>query len=431
MKVLFVDYQHYPAPDANGNCVEVLRQQLGKLGVSSDVLTIQKSCKTPAQQTDINGCIYREPVWATQRRLRPEEGKPVWQEILRLPFAITARIAHRLISDRYTVQERTFSWRACTRLCKKLSFLCEQNSYDWVVAVSSPYCIHEIAAHAELHRTKLAFYYLDPYSAHALFPPENRGGRMKLELQTLAKANAVFASLEHEQDWRTTQLSQYIDRVHFLPYPNMEPHSNPIPKQEHTEENIDLVYMGALYDKVRYPGAMLLLFEKMLALEPRLRLFVVGSKGGDIVKQQLREAQQRLGERLVCMGPVPLPQAAEKIHQADCVVNLGNCMKNQMPSKLLDYIAEGKPILNISHNKPCNTAPYIERYPWALQFYEEELNDEQNLRKAAENAVAFVLQHRGECLAWETVKDMMAGFTAQDVAKQFLAILQGAGVTCK
>lgn len=419
MKILFLDYQHYPAPDATGNCVESLRRQLGVLGVSSDVLAIKKSRKMPAYHTDANGCIYLEPVWAAQRRLRPETGESLWHAALRLPVAITVRIAHRLLSDRYTAHEKMFSWKACTRLRKKLCALCQQNSYDWVVAVAGPYYIHEVAAHAELQQTKLALYYLDPYSTHELFSKENSNARMQQELQTLAKADVVFASLEHESDWRTTRLSQYIDKVHFLPYPNMEPHDTTILKQKDTKK-IDLLYMGALHDKVRYPGTMLLLFEKMLAQEPRLRLFVVGYRSGDIVKRQLAEAQQRLGEHLVCLGPVPLPQAVERIRQADCVINLGNYMKNQMPSKLLDYIAEGKPILNISHNKPCNTAPYIERYPWALQFYEQELKSERELQKAAENAVAFVRQHCGKSLAWESVQKAMAGFTAQDVAKQFL-----------
>lgn len=427
MRILFFDHCHYPAVSANGNCVESLRRQLGKLGISSDVLTFKTSREMPSCQTDENGCVYLEPTWAIHRKLRPRSGMTRCQIILHFPVAVVVRIAQRLLGDRYTVQERTYPWKACTSLCKKLSILCKQNQYDWVVAVSGPYCIHEIAAHADLQQAKLALYYLDPYSAHTLFPPENRDGRIKLELQTLAKADAVFASLEHEPDWRTTPLSQAIDKAHFLPYPNLEPHrsSPPDPNKEHTqEETINLLYMGALHDKVRYPWAMLALFEKMLAIDPRLRLHVVGYRSGEVVAQQLEKAQQRLGERLICADPVPLPQAMEQIRRADCVINLGNCMKNQMPSKLLDYIAEGKPILNISHNKPCNTAPYIERYPWALQFYEEELNDEQNLRKAAENAVAFVLQHRGKCLEWETVKDAMAGFTAQDVARQFLSVLQ-------
>lgn len=425
VRILFFDYQHYPAPDANGNCVQMLRQQLGEMGISSDVLAFKTSRKMPAYQTDANGSIYLEPVWATQRRIRPVNG--VWNcsAILHIPVAIAARVAHRLLSDRYTVQEKVFSWKACTRLCKKLSRLCRKNDYDWVVAVSGPYCVHEIAAHADLKQAKLALYYLDPYSAHALFSQENRNARLQQELQTLDKADVVFASLEHEPDWRASELSRYIGKVHFLPYPNLKPHDRTVLNEENEKgKNIDLLYMGALHDKVRYPQAMFLLFERMLALEPCLRLSVVGYKSGAIVKQQLAEARQRLGDRLICEGPVPFLQAMEQIQQADCVINLGNCMKNQMPSKLLDYIAEGKAILNISHNRPCNTAPYIERYPWALQFYEQELKKEKDLQNAAENAVTFVRGHRGKCLTWESVQDAMAGFTAQDVAQQFFAALQ-------
>lgn len=425
MKLLFFDYQHYPAPDANGNCVEMLRRQLGALGICSDVLAFKTSRKMPSQKTDANGCIYLESVWATQRRIKSDHGTLDIKAVLHMPIAFGARIAHRLLSDRYTIQERTFSWKACTHLCKKLSQLCRENQYDWVVAVSAPYCIHEIAAHAKLHQARLALYYLDPFSAHELFSKENRNGRIQRELQVLSKADIVFASLEHEPDWRTTQLSRYIDKVHFLPYPNLEPHGESVGNAKVClGKDIDLLYMGALHDHVRYPQAMLLLFERMLDLEPRLRLSIIGYRSGTIVMQQLTNAEQHLGNRLICERPVPLPQAVEKIRQADCVINLGNCMRNQMPSKLLDYIAEGKPILNISHNRPCNTALYLERYPWKLQLYEQELESEKALQEAAEKAVAFIKKYHQKNLAWTEVEDMMSGLTARDVAKQFLDLLQ-------
>lgn len=398
MKLLFVDFQHPPQPNANGNCVETLRCRLKARGVASDVLTFCLEGRLPLQRQDQAGMVYISSTWAKWMTAGRGSGKAGWQIALRVPAVLLTRIAHRIISGPYTSREKSFSWRACGKFRKKLEQICQQNKYDWVVAVSSPYCMHEIVCKADLSGSHLALYYLDPYSAHTLFALENYDQRMREELITVGKAHAVFVPLEHELDWRSSPLSQYINKVRFLPYPNLWPRREKIaaPQIFMDPTEINLVYLGALHDEVRHPQAMLALFAEMLVLEPRLRLFVVGYKSGTQVKAQLAKAQQHLGDRLVCENAVTFPQAIDLIEQADCAVNLGNWMKNQMPSKLLDYIAAGKPVLNISHNRPCNTAPYIERYPWALQCYEDELERKEERQKQAQSAVDFVLAHYGK-----------------------------------
>ncbi len=423
--ILFFDYQHIPVPDANGNCVQTLRKQLKKRGVSSDVLSFRLTKGLPDEQPDACGTVYLESTWASARGLRPAEGTSFGRYVLHLPFAAAARIAHRLLSDAYTTPEKVFSWKACGRMKKKLERLCSQNRYDWVVAVSGPYCVHDIACCADLSQARLALYYFDPYSMHALFSPKNRENRMRQECKNLERADRAFASPEHREDWQTTALSHYIHKVRFVPYPNLAPDKGspgPVPVPI-APGGVSLVYLGALHDRVRYPEPLFSLFGQMVALEPRLRLFVVGCKSGAEVGRQVRNAQQRLGEHLVCMDAVPFPQAMGLLQKADCAVNLGNCMKNQMPSKLLDYISAGKPILNLSYNRPCNTEPYIARYPWALHFYRDELEDAAGLRRAARKAVEFVLSHRGECLPWSEIQRHMQGFTAKDAAERFYAEL--------
>lgn len=395
----------------------------------SDVLTFEFTKGRIYAQSDSCGTVYLETTWASKRKLRIESGQPVLHYILRLPFAIAARAAHRALSGPYTAREEIFSWRACGRIRKKLEQLCIQNQYDWVVAVSGPYCMHDIACHADLHGAQLALYYFDPYSSHTLFSSRNRLNRMRQECKNLEKANKVFASLEHQEDWQTTALSKYMYKVFFIPYPNLTHNKGKIGPTSFSiiPDRINLIYLGALHDRVRYPEIMFSLFQEMLALDPRLQLYVIGYRSGTHVEQQIRDARKRLGEHLVCMDAIPFPQAIALLNQADCAVNLGNYMRNQMPSKLLDYIASGKPILNISHNRPCNTKPYIERYPWAMQFYEDDLADAQLMHNAAEIAVQFVREHQGKVLPWETVEHNMAGFTSKDVAEQFLAALTEQG----
>lgn len=427
MQILFLVYQYIPSLDATTNCVQALRRQLKRKGIVCDVLSLQPKGKYTEQQ-DSCGRVFFETTWAYRGRIRRKEGESLQNYLLHLPFAIAFRALHRLLSDSYTKIEKVFSYKACGRFRKKLAQLCKQNHYDWVVAISSPYCMHDIAAHTNLHGTPLALYYFDPYTTHILLAPENRKRRLRQECKNLKKSNLVFASLEHQEDWESTDFSEYLGKVQFLPYPNLTPDKG-IPEPApvlFTPDEITMVYLGNLYDGVRYPKYMFSLFEKMLDYAPQLRLIVAGGTRGTEVEQQIQDAQKKLQEHLVYLKTIPFSQALWLTKRADCLINIGNCTKNIMPSKLLDYMASGKPILNISFQKPCNTEPYILRYPWAVQFYEENLRDTSQLDQAAQEAVEFVLAHQGKTLSWQDVQSAMQGFTAEDVAGQFLVALEKA-----
>lgn len=428
MRILFLDYQHIPPSGATINCIQALRQHLKEQGAVCDVLSLQPDAAKVPELQDGYGKIYLETTWAGRGKMRRQEGEALRHYLFRLPLAAFFRALHRLLSDRYTRTEKVFSYRACGKFRKKLAQLCKQNRYDWVVAVSSPYCMHDIAVHADLHKARLALYYLDPYTTHVMLSPANRTRRLRQECKNLAKADQIFTSLEHREDWQSTALSQYLDKVQFIPYPNLTPdkgRADPAPVSLARDE-ITMVYLGNFYDGVRYPKYMFRLTEEMLKFEPRLRLVVAGRVKGAETERQIQDAQQKLQDHLTFLDMIPFSQSLWLTRRTDCLVNLGNCARNIMPSKLLDYIASGKPIINISHNRPCNTEPYLARYPWALQFYEDDLSNDQSACSAAERAVQFVREHQGKQLPWETIEKELAGFTSKDVAEQFLTVLKKA-----
>ena len=54
-------------------------------------------------------------------------------------------------------------------------------------------------------------------------------------------------------------------------------------------------------------------------------------------------------------------------------VNMGNTVNNQMPSKVVEYISTGKPILNLSVNEKCSTLGLMKRYVNGFQVFELSL----------------------------------------------------------
>jgi hypothetical protein len=76
--------------------------------------------------------------------------------------------------------------------------------------------------------------------------------------------------------------------------------------------------------------------------------------------------QQRLGNRLVVHGPVNRSMAAQAMSEADILVNLGNETAFQLPSKLVEYAATGKRIVNISSLASDSSTDFLGSYPAAL-----------------------------------------------------------------
>lgn len=427
MKILFMDYSHLPLPDANGNCIEKLRKTLIKKNVQSDVLSFRLDRKIPRVTRDQYGVIYTADTWMRLSFTGRSTGESLARIIVRSSIAIPLKIVHALCGGQYAKDE-VFTPFECALYKQKLEYLCRTQKYDWVVAVSNPYCIHRIGATSDLSGARLALYYLDPHSFNSMLSPKTLQHRLNEEIKVCAKADLIFAALEHREDWNTSALSMFLNKTNFIPYPNLSPFEGEraCATIKKMTDILDVVYLGALNDEFRQPKAMLELFEKMQVYASNFRLIIVGSRCGTQVSEQLNKAKSILKDRLIISPPVPFPQAMDLLRRSDAVINLGNKMKNQMPSKLLDYIAAGKPIINISPNRPCNTHPYIARYPLAVQFYNDELVDAAGLEAAAEKVVDFVVENRGKSLSWAEVESTMSGFTSADVAKKMLHAMESA-----
>ncbi|MBX9903497.1 MAG: glycosyltransferase [Burkholderiales bacterium] len=127
-----------------------------------------------------------------------------------------------------------------------------------------------------------------------------------------------------------------------------------------------LVFIGTLYRHLRRPDYLLQLFSAMLQARPEFNaeLHLIGDTHE--CRESLASYQQRLGTRLVIHGPVDRSMAAQAMTEADILVNLGNETAYQLPSKLVEYAATGKRIVNISSLASDSSTDFLKSYPVAL-----------------------------------------------------------------
>jgi len=123
-------------------------------------------------------------------------------------------------------------------------------------------------------------------------------------------------------------------------------------------------YFGALYAPTRTPDAFLDLLSKTFALRPDLRGRLEIHFYGEIFPEFFEKLNAEPCIRLHGLCSREVVRAA--MQEMDILLNIGNTTDFQLPSKAVDYLAGGKPVLNLS---------YVENDPFA-QFFERACTPE-------------------------------------------------------
>lgn len=144
---------------------------------------------------------------------------------------------------------------------------------------------------------------------------------------------------------------------------------------------IQCYFIGNLYADIRNPKWVVELFA---CLENVADLSFVGGCYGD--KNVLNEIK---GKNIHYLGKKKQKELMEIYEEADVLINIGNLVTNQMPSKIFEYISLGKPIINIYKNKECPTLEYTKKYPMSIDIYEEDIKS--NISEVAQ-VVKFFFQ---------------------------------------
>ena len=93
--------------------------------------------------------------------------------------------------------------------------------------------------------------------------------------------------------------------------------------------------------------------------------------------------------------------------------NISNKIDNQVPSKIFDYFAMGKPILNLQRIENCPAAEYFAKYPLVHNLQEWKSAEVAELKNFLENA-------KGRNVDFATVKELYRTATVEYVAESML-----------
>lgn len=405
MKVLLVASCSYPMSGTGTNIINKLLFD-GKLVNNFDKTTILCGKENPNELDfeNIDGIqVFRTFSYTVYPKelLKDLKKKNIMQYLQavteKVLFHIEERLFHNAFGDRFAV-------RAFYKKLKKIW----ADSFDLIISMSGRY--YTSIATARFCKRKgipFIFYQVDPCASNQYLSVKSLQRRIRIEKEIYQVADYVFTTDLIHKDVINYLPEQLCKKVIELEFPLISKPKVVRDGQKRGKKAV-CVFSGSIYGGIRDPQYTLDLFRK-LNDEGLVELHFSGVSSGDVDN----------AEFVCCHGALPLNQAMQLIADADFLINIGNSVTNQVPSKLFDYISMGKPIINICKNHTCPTIKYLDKYPCSINLFEDEDCFETQLNLLRD----FILNHKEKEESFLSIKKLYFECTPEYCADIFMRVI--------
>lgn len=280
---------------------------------------------------------------------------------------------------------------------------------DCIIGFAQPNWLPELLSEMTLSVPYIV-YRLDPYFSHY----NNVGVAQNKSLEADINAAALIVTELMYKEYRALNDEAILSHIHWLEFPNLR-QLNPTAKMNRTElysGKVNCVFMGNLYKDIRNPQYTINLFRTLA--DTNIVLHIFGGFFGDKCIEV-----DKLPPNVIYHGTVSPDEAEAITVKADILLNIGNTVTNQMPSKIITYIASGIPIINIVKHKQCPTLAFTERYPLALNLIENE----ESVGEVRDKVLAFCRNNTGVRIPFQDIVDIYKSCTPEYVAEKLHEII--------
>ncbi|MBP6812080.1 MAG: glycosyltransferase [Saprospiraceae bacterium] len=339
---------------------------------------------------------------------------------------------------------------------RKMRQLLENEHFDAVITVSLPFTGHLVGLLTfRKFQTfgKLKPFWLadigDPFSFQAKSPNNAffyQKKNSRIERKILESADALTVTTEATLRKYSEQFGEKSVEKMFVVPPLITNHQSttpPITPPSPRLRRINKIgYFGSLYAPTRTPDAFLDLLAQTFAQRPDLRGRLEVHFYGEVFPAFFEKLS---AERCIQLhGLCSRAEVWAAMKEMDVLLNIGNTTDFQLPSKAVDYLAAGKPVLNLS---------YVENDPFAA-FFERisatKLRSEAAYSENKTEQVSGVLNLHlsngkvgdGELHRWlewlesdkpalgsAEIAERVAPFLVGNIARQYFRLIESNGVS--
>ncbi len=275
----------------------------------------------------------------------------------------------------------------------KLYQLIESEGFDRMITVSMPFTGHCLGLSAKRKFADRMPLWLadigDPFSSTESRPFWHARMGRKWERCLLHEADVLCLTTAALQNhYLRTFNGLKADKFRVIP-PLFVPYTTEVGEIPVDKTSIAIGYFGHLYYPVRPPEVFLHFLSALQTHHPDLYDKLEFHFYGDLnplVKSKIEHLPN-----LICHGLSSREHAAAKMQSMDILLNIGNRSSIQLPSKAVDYLASGRPVLHLSLTEDDPFSSFFHDHP---AFFSCPISEKGIITSALEELVSWLQSHK-------------------------------------
>lgn len=411
--ILVISY-YYDLMNTNTICIEPLLDRLIEEGYGIRVICCTQKPEVQKSMDKIRGItvypvrsVLQQKMDWIESKLRLDSDKNI--DILRRAMRFLVR---RVVPDKH---RENFFLSAGPNVAEEVI---NNHSIAAVLSISNPICNHQLAKKIKERNAEInwTLYQLDPYAYNLSLNNGEQQDRFDTEDTLWSAADRIVITEEMQRLDNSLKVvnkfSENTWKTLAVPLPNFVLGARTIESLPESMDSskINLVFTGNVYGDFRKPEALLDILSR---LNNELFVFHVYGWGMESYLKQY----PKLIRQIVIHGRVPKEDLATALDSATILINFGNKMANQTPSKVFDYIATGKPIINFAYEGSDTSLHYLNRYPLFLNIYNHEADSDESAKKFVE----FCEYSKGRSVSREKIVSLYRDLLSEKVCSQIIS----------
>lgn len=417
---MFISYEYYPVTNGTITCIRNILKHLSlhydvtvycsnkkkdknniieDHGINVEIISSNIDNIIRLKETLINNILYSNKLNSCIRSILL-----LILKIFFLPFTV--------ISKKYGLYYETAFKNNALGLLISDSF-----QYDYIISVGAPFVNLEIVNEITKINRKINSVILqfDLYSNNPTLNINNKDIRIKTEMEWYSNFDKIILQPQMKCVIEESPFEIFSDKIFYFTVPSFCEKINDIPRVRLSPENmIHIVYTGLFYEDIRNPKSALELLSELCNINPNIYVHIVGYG----CEQILNDAKKKMGEHLILHGRVSKERAEQFLLSADILMNVSNSISSQTPSKIMEYISTGKPIINFYSIENDVSKDYLVNYPCKINImtsYKDKSVDELN---------SFVLKYKSFNCEPEYIKKQYYEYSPERYTKKLMELME-------
>lgn len=302
--------------------------------------------------------------------------------------------------------------------------LCLRNNYDWIISVSHPFSGHVVGLVCISTFTKSRWFIdiSDPYSDMRDPSPNNFFLYSRLnkfvESWVIKLAEIVSVTTEQTKKLYESSFSINTSKIHVIP-PLLS-----LPEIDHIvykrdERIIRFIYVGTLYKTLRSPIFVLKCINALCHSLPDIHIELHFYGALNDCREDFDFIDYAKNFEVITHGLVSRDEVTRSMAEADILVNIGNNSEAQLASKVIEYMAMAKPILNFISIERDSSISALQIYSSTLTIFRK---DDKLSAEIIESIKNFVLNPPS--VDSTVVNSVRSKYSAVSVSKMYASFLE-------